>query len=334
MQAKRQPGSSFKPFVYAAALEDGYTPQTKVLDGPFSINQGAGLGMWSPKNFAKNYLGPTTLRRGLELSRNVMTVRLASQIGMARVADVAERFGVYDRLPRFLANALGAYETTLLRVATGYAEFANGGKKITASLIDRVQDRNGKTIWRHDQRPCDGCNDPSWHGQSEPLLPDVRKQIIDQVVAYQIVSMMEGVVQRGTGTAVKAVGKPVAGKTGTSNDAKDVWFVGYSPDLVAGAYVGFDNPRTLGAHEQGAITAAPIFRDFMKPALADALPTPFRVPVGAILVPMPDGKAMINEVFRPGTEPGAYVAPPSATSDAEAPTGTPSDTGEGTGGLY
>ena len=334
MQAKRQPGSTFKPFVYAAALEDGYTPQTKVEDGPFSINQGAGLGMWSPKNFSKTFLGPIPLRRGLELSRNLVTVRLASQIGMNRVSNLVERFGVYERLPRFLANSLGAYETTLLNVATGYAEFVNGGKKITPSLIDRIQDRNGKTIWRHDQRPCEGCNDPNWHGQSEPLLPDVRKQVIDQVVAYQVVSMLEGVVQRGTGTSVKVVGKPVGGKTGTSNDAKDVWFVGFSPDLVAGAYVGFDNPRTLGHNEQGAITAAPIFRDFMKGALEDALPTPFRVPVGAILVPTPVGSSIINEAYRPGTEPGAYVAPPPVTSDAAAPTGSASDVGEGTGGLY
>jgi penicillin-binding protein 1A len=348
MQAERQPGSAFKPFVYAAALDNGYTPVSKVLDAPFVMDQGGALGIWRPENFEKKFLGETTLRRGIELSRNVMTVRLAHDIGMNKIVQYPIRFGVYDRLPPLLANSLGAYETTLLRMVTGYSEFVNGGKKISASLIDRIQDRNGKTIWRHDQRDCQGCNDPNWHGQQEPLLADVRPQIIDPRTAYQIVSMLEGVVQRGTGKSIAVVGKPLAGKTGTSSEAKDTWFVGFSPDLAAGVFVGFDNPRTLGKFEQGATVAAPIFRDFMKGALADAPPTPFRVAPGIELVPVdwksgdpvPAGTpGAIMEAFKAGTAPGEANAPTSSFvgSDegaANAQSATPSDVGEGTGGLY
>jgi penicillin-binding protein 1A len=280
MQAERQPGSSFKPFVYAAALDNGYTPVTKVDDAPISLPQGPGLPMWSPKNFEGKFAGPTTLRRGLELSMDAMTVRLASQLGLDKITPLPIRFGVYDSLPPYLSNVLGAQETTLMRMATGYSEFVNGGKKINATLIDRVQDREGTTIYRHDPRDCEGCNVATWQDQSEPMLPDTRQQVLDPTTAFQIVSLLEGVVQRGTGVAVKAVGKPLAGKTGTSNEAKDVWFIGFSPDLTCGVFVGFDNPRTLGRREQGATVAAPIFRDFMKGALADQPGTPFRVPPG------------------------------------------------------
>ncbi len=354
MQAQRQPGSSFKPFVYAAALDDGFTPASKVLDAPFAMDMGPGQGIWRPENFEHEFLGPTTLRRGLELSRNVMTVRLADQIGMNRVVNYAERFGVYDSMKPYLANALGAADTTLLRLVTGYSEFVNGGKKIEPSLIDRIQDRNGRTIWRHDARACEGCNDAAWHDQAEPLLADTRKQIIDPRTAYQIVSMLEGVVKYGTGRSVAAVGKPVAGKTGTSSDAKDTWFIGFSPDLAAGVYVGFDNPRTLGNYingteEQGATVAAPIFRDFMKAALADEPPTPFRVPPGIEEVsidhvtgePVPPGTpGSIMEAFKVGTAPGEESAPESASAMGDTPapgssTGAPSPTvGQGTGGLY
>jgi penicillin-binding protein 1A len=349
MQAMRQPGSSFKPFVYAAALDNGYTPVSKVLDSPFEFNQGPGLGIWRPENFEKgHFLGLTTLRRGIELSRNVMTVRLANEIGMDKVVPIAERFGAYDHLPPLLANALGAYETTLLRMTTAYSEFVNGGKKISASLIDRVQDRNGKTIWRHDGRDCDGCNDPTWHNQQEPLLADTREQIIDPRTAYQIVSLLEGVVQRGTGRSVAAVGKPLAGKTGTSSEAKDTWFIGFSPDLAAGAFVGFDNPRTLGRFEQGATVAAPIFRDFMKNALADVPPTPFRIAPGIELVSVneksgaltsPGAPGSILEAFKAGTEPGGPNAPGAdvgavGVGDTTTTGTSPSDVGEGTGGLY
>jgi penicillin-binding protein 1A len=349
MQAMRQPGSAFKPFVYAAALDNGYTPVSKVLDAPFVKDMGPGQGLWRPENFEHEFLGETTLRRGLELSRNVMTVRLADQIGMSKIVPYAVRFGVYDKMPPLLANSLGAYETTLLRLVTGYSEFVNGGKKISASLVDRIQDRNGRTIWRHDARPCEGCNEATWHGQQEPLLVDTREQIIDPRTAYQIVSMLEGVVQRGTGVSVRAVGKPLGGKTGTSSEARDTWFIGFSPDLAAGVFVGFDTPRTLGPHEQGAITAAPIFRDFMKDALADVPPTPFREPPGMeevsvdshTGVPEPPGTpGSIMEVFKAGTAPGEINAPIAVSDDgstamaAPGSTAPPPDVGEGTGGLY
>ena len=354
MQAERQPGSSFKPFVYATALDDGYTPASKVLDAPFELDQGPGLGIWRPENFEKgDFLGDTTLRRGLELSRNVMTVRLAHDIGMNQVVKLPLRMGVYDRLPPLLANSLGAYETTLLRLVTGYSEFVNGGKKISPSLIDRVQDRNGRTIWRHDERKCEGCNDASWHGQEEPLLADTREQVLDPRTAFQIVSMLQGVVQRGT--AAYSVGaqinKPLAGKTGTSSDAKDTWFIGFSPDLVCGVFVGFDAPRTLGPKEQGATVAAPIFRDFMKEALKDAPPTPFRIAPGIEEVsidwksgnPVPPGTpGAIMEAFKAGTAPGEANAPlpgegqQDATDAPVRPPGQqPAPTvSEGTGGIY
>ena len=361
MQAQRQPGSSFKPFVYATALDMGYTPASKVLDAPFEMDQGPGLGIWRPDNFEKgNFLGDTTLRRGLELSRNVMTVRLAYTIGMDKIVPLPIRFGVYDKLPPLLANSLGSYETTLIRMVTGYSEFVNGGKKVQPSLIDRIQDRKGVTIWRHDQRNCEGCNDANWNSQQEPLLADPRAQIIDPRTAYQIVSMLEGVIQRGTGQSIKVVGKPLAGKTGTSSDSQSVWFIGFSPDLAAGVYVGFDNPRTLGRYpggedEQGATVAAPIFRDFMKGALADAPPTPFRVAPGIEEIPIdwksgtpvPAGTpGAIMEAFKSGTAPGEANAPVSsfAADDstpgaapgtpANVPRPTPGAVGEGTGGLY
>ncbi len=357
MQAERQPGSSFKPFVYATALDMGYTPVSKVLDAPFELDMGPGQGIWRPENFEKGeFLGDTTLRRGIELSRNVMTVRLAYTIGMNNVVKLPLRFGVYDKLPPLLANSLGSYETTLMRMVTGYSEFVNGGKKISPSLIDRIQDRNGKTIWRHDDRKCDGCNDADWHGQEEPLLPDTREQIIDPRTAYQIVSMLQGVVQRGT--AAYSVGaqinKPLAGKTGTSQDAQSTWFIGFSPDLAAGVYVGFDNPRTLGPKEQGATVAAPIFRDFMKDALANAPPTPFRVAPGIEEVPVdwksgnpvpPGTPGAIMEAFKAGTAPGEAnapvagvddvgAAPANGTATASQSNTPPASVGEGTGGLY
>ena len=353
MQAQRQPGSSFKPFVYAAALDNGYTPVSKVLDGPFEKDMGPGQGIWRPDNFEKgDFLGDTTLRMGLELSRNVMTVRLADTIGMDKVVPYPIRFGVYDKLPPLLANSLGAYETTLIRLVTGYSEFANGGKKISASLIDRIQDREGKTIWRHDTRNCEGCNDADWKNQPEPLLADTREQIIDPRTAYQIVSMLEGVVQRGTGASTVGTLKwPLAGKTGTSQDAQSTWFIGFSPDLAAGVYVGFDQLRTLGPNEQGATVAAPIFRDFMKGALDGAPPTPFRVAPGIEEVtvdhktgnPVPPGTpGSVLEAFKAGTAPGeAMAATPIDSGDpaAPAPSGNapqtpPSSVSEGTGGLY
>jgi penicillin-binding protein 1A len=342
MQAERQPGSSFKPFVYAAALDNGYTPVTKVDDAPISLPQGPGLPMWSPKNFEGKFAGPTTLRRGLELSMDAMTVRLASQLGLDKITPIPIRFGVYDSLPPYLSNVLGAQETTLMRMTTGYSEFVNGGKKINATLIDRVQDRNGATIYRHDPRACDGCNVATWEDQSEPMLPDTRQQVLDPTTAFQIVSLLEGVVQHGTGVAIKAVGKPLAGKTGTSNEAKDVWFIGFSPDLACGVFVGFDNPRTLGHREQGATVAAPIFRDFMMGALADQPGTPFRVPPGIDFVSVdshsgalvsPGAPGAILEAFKAGTEPGVAITD-ATDQPAQTNNGPGSTVSQGTGGLY
>ena len=357
MQAMRQPGSSFKPFVYAAALDNGYTPVSKELDAPFVMEQGPGLPLWTPGNFEKGeFLGLATLRRGIELSHNLMTIRLAQAVGMNKVVQYPMKMGVYDKLQPLLSNSIGSAETTLIRMVTGYSEFVNGGKKIEFSLIDRIQDRAGKTVWQHDQRKCDGCNTPSWiEGQQEPLLDDTREQVLDPRTAYQIVSLLQGVVQRGTGAStVGTLMWPLAGKTGTSNDIKDTWFVGFSPDLAAGVYVGFDNPRTLG-NEQGATVAAPIFRDFMKGALADVPPTPFRIPSGIELravdhmtgaLSSPGAPGAIMEAFKEGTAPGESDAPPdyagdasveggSATPASSATTSAPAKSvGEGVGGLY
>lgn len=344
MQALRQPGSAFKPFVYAAALDHGFTPVSKIEDAPVSLPQGPGLPMWTPKNFGNKFLGLQTLRRGIELSRNLMTIRLAAAVGMKNVVPYPIRFGVYDSLTPWLSNAIGAADTTLMRMTTGYAEFVNGGKKINPTLIDRIQDRNGLNVYRHDPRSCEGCNG-TWHDQQEPLLPDTREQIIDPRTAYQIVSLLEGVVQRGTGVSVKAVGKPLAGKTGTTNDSRDTWFVGFSPDLACGVFVGFDNPRTLGRMEQGATVSAPIFRDFMKGALADEPPTPFRVPPGIDLVPVDrhsgalvsaNDPGAIMEAFKSGTEPGLADQGPldANAADAAANNNPGKSVDQGTGGLY
>src|SRR3954454_13221648 len=311
-QALRQPGSAFKPFVYAAALDNGYTPSTVVMDAPIEIDQGAGGGVWKPENYSHKFYGPQTLRFGIEHSRNVLPVRLAQDVGMPLIAEYAKRFGVYDDLPTYLSFALGAGETTVLRMVTAYAMFDNGGKKIQPTLIDRIQDRYGRTIYRHDGRECRGCDAAKWENQNEPTLVDKRDRVLDPMTAYQITSMMEGVVQRGTATVVKEVGKPIAGKTGTTNDEKDAWFIGFSPDLVVGVYLGYDKPRHLGRGATGGVLAAPIVRDFMKVALADKPAVPFRVPAGIKLIRIdpktgmragPGDSRVILEAFKPGTAP-------------------------------
>ena len=314
-QALRQPGSSFKPFVYAAALDNGYTPSTIVLDAPLEIDQGPGVGVWRPENYEGSFNGPSTLRYGIEHSRNVMTVRLAQDIGMPLIAEYAKRFGVYDDLPPYLSFALGAGETTLLRMTTAYAMFDNGGRKIKPTLIDRIQDRYGHTVYKHDERECVGCDAKKWENQPEPSLVDRRQQVLDPMTAYQITSMMEGVVQRGTAAGAgfqKEVGKPVAGKTGTTNDEKDAWFIGFTPDIVVGVYMGYDRPRHLGRGATGGHLSAPIVKDFMKVALADKPSVPFRVPPGIKLVRVdlrsgtragPGTERAILEAFKPGTAP-------------------------------
>jgi penicillin-binding protein 1A len=310
VQALRQPGSSFKPFVYAAALDNGYTPSSVVLDAPIEFKMPTGE-IWKPKNYQGKYFGPSTLRRGIELSRNVMTVRLAHDLGMSKIADLSRRLGIYDTLPNQLAMALGAGETTLLKMTTAYSMLDNGGKKIEATLIDRVQDRYGKTVLRHDTRDCSVCNAENWQEQAEPELFDDRPEVMNPYTAYQITSMLEGVVERGTGKKLLAVGKPVAGKTGTSNEERDAWFVGFTPDLTVGVYVGYDNPKPMGKGRTGGELAAPIVADFMQLALKDKPATPFRVPKGIELMPINVktgqrdlfGEAgVILEAFKPGDE--------------------------------
>ncbi len=313
-QAMRQPGSAFKPFVYLAALDSGYSPATLILDAPFVIDQGPGLPKWRPANYTQKFYGPSTMRLGLEKSRNLMTVRLAQTIGMDKVSEYARRFGIVDKMPNQLAMALGAGETTLLRLTTAYAMLVNGGKRITPTLIDRIQDRHGKTVFRHDDRPCVNCRATFWTRQAVPVIPDTREPVTDEASAYQVVSMLQGVVQRGTGRRIRSVGKPLAGKTGTTNNSMDAWFIGFSPDLALGVYTGFDEPRSLGKREQGATAAAPIFRDFMVRALKDEPAIPFRIPPGIRLVRVDAGSGrparrgdrnVILEAFKPGTAPSS-----------------------------
>src|SRR6266404_5202539 len=316
-QAKRQPGSSIKPFVYLAALDHGFTPSTLVVDGPISLPQGPGLPMWSPTNYTKRnqevrFRGPTPLRVALELSLNAVTARVASMIGLEAIAETVERFGIMDHMPREYSMALGTGETTLLRHTAAYAMLVNGGKRITPTFIDRVQDRNGATIFRADRRRCDGCSAVDWREQPMPDIPDTREQVADPGSAFQIVTMLQGVVERGTGKAVQAVGKPIAGKTGTTNNWRDAWFVGFTPDLAAGVYIGYDDPDSLGDDETGGHVAAPVFRDFMIAALKDAPATAFRTPPGMRLyrvsastgLPAGAGENAIYEAYKPGTEPG------------------------------
>jgi penicillin-binding protein 1A len=316
-QAMRQTGSAIKPFVYLAALDHGFTPSTIVLDAPLVLDQGPGLPKWNPSNYERKFYGPVPLLVGLEESLNLVTARVGAAIGLDAVADSVERFGILDHMPREYSFVIGAGETTPLRLATAYAMLVNGGKKITPSFIDRVQDRDGVTIFRADTRACEGCTDVAWNGQAPPDLPDNRAQIADARSVYQVVSMMEGVIQRGTGRSVSVIGKPLAGKTGTTNDSNDTWFMGFSPDLVAGVFVGFDQPRSLGQRETGATVAAPAFRDFMQAALQDQPATPFRIPPGIELVRInpttgqlarPDDKNAILEAYKPGTEPSASGA--------------------------
>jgi penicillin-binding protein 1A len=305
----RQPGSSFKPIVYAAALDNGYTPASVIMDAPISIPDGVG-GWWEPKNYGDEGAGgPSTLRRGIEQSRNLMTVRLARDMGMKLVAEYSERFGVYDKLAQYLPMSLGAGETTVMRMVSAYAVMANGGRAIEPSLVDRVQDRYGRTIYKHDNRQCAACNEP-WSGQAEPEVVDERDQVLDPMTAYQITSMMEGVVQRGTAAVVKQLNVPIAGKTGTTNDEKDAWFIGYTPDLVTGLYLGYDTPAPLGKGQTGGGLAAPIFTEFMKVALAGKPMVDFKVPEGMTLVSIDrrsgmasQGEGSIVEAFKPGTGP-------------------------------
>ncbi len=340
-QALRQPGSSFKPFVYAAAIDNGSTPSSIMVDRPIEITSGTEV--WRPKNYDGKSTGPHTLRYGIERSKNLMTVRLARDVGMPLIGEYAKRFGIYDDLAPYLPMSLGAGETTVLRMTTAYSMFVNGGKRIKPTLIDRIQDRWGHTIYKHDERICQGCDAEEWRNQPEPRLIDNREQVIDPMTAYQMVSILEGVVQRGTATVVKSVGKPLAGKTGTTNEAKDVWFVGFSPDLAVGIYLGYDRPRSLGNSATAGQYAAPIFRDFMTLALDGKPATPFRVPPGIKLIRVDlasgqragSGGRTILEAFKPGTAPpDGYLVGYSDTAPESYGAAPPAGVGSGSGGLY
>jgi penicillin-binding protein 1A len=346
-QAMRQPGSSFKPIVYSAALDNGYTPASVIMDGPITIQTGNTT--WTPKNYDGRTAGPATLRSGIERSRNLMTVRLANDMGMKLVSEYAERFGVYDHLPLYLPMALGAGETTVMRMVSAYSIMANGGKSIKPSLIDRIQDRYGKTVYKQDDRGCDGCNAADWHDQPEPELIDNSEQVLDPMTAYQITSMMEGVVQRGTAITVSELGYPIAGKTGTTNDEKDAWFIGFTPNIVVGLYMGYDSPRSLGAGVTGGGLAAPVFKDFMKKYLVDQPKIDFKVPDGMKLIAInrktgmranPGDPGTIVEAFKPGTGPAdSYwvIGMGEDGSNGAGPGVSPKATQEiqsGGGGLY
>jgi penicillin-binding protein 1A len=337
VQARRQPGSAFKPFVYLAALDKGFTPSSLILDAPFVIDQGPGLPKWRPANYTKKFYGPSTMRLGIEKSRNLMTVRLAQTVGIEAIARYATRFNIVDRLPHQLSMSLGAGETTLLRLTAAYAMLVNGGKKIVPTLIDRIQDRHGKTVFHHDRRVCEKCQATLWTNQLVPNVLDTREAVADPATAYQMVSMLEGVVQRGTGRRIRDLGKPLAGKTGTTNKALDTWFIGFSPDLAIGVFAGFDTPRSLGWREQGASVSAPIFKDFVKGSLENKPNIPFRIPSGIRLVRVnsvtgqparPGDKRVILEAFKPGTVPKGRQM---VIDGSETAVSTPV---AGTGGLY
>ncbi len=303
-QAYRQPGSSFKTFVYLAALENNYAPTTIFQDAPIELEQGPGLPLWKPKNFYNDFQGDMTLRRGLEFSRNPITVRVAQAIGINKVAEIARRFGISSDPKPYYSMVLGAMETTLLRMTNAYAVIANGGRKVTPSLIDKIQDRNGRLIYSNDQRTCVDCMDQD---AKTPFIQDNRPFVTDPRSAYQITSMLEGVIQHTkTSATTRELGYTLAGKTGTTNDAKDVWFIGFSSNLVVGVFVGYDEPKSLGKHESGAMVAQPIFVDFMKAALSGKVSRPFTVPAGIKLVkvnyltgePTTSQKDSIYEAFK------------------------------------
>ena len=317
-QGLRQPGSSFKPFVYAAALDSGFTPATIVIDAPIEVDVGGGR-VWRPKNASNQFYGPTPLRTGIERSRNLMTVRLAEEVGMPVVAGYAERFGVYDKMNPFLANSLGSEETSLFRMVSAYAMFANGGERVEPTLVDRVQDRWGTTIYRHDQRSCEGCGA---RDLADGDLPDIitnRKRVMNPITAYQLTSMMRGVVERGTAAGKVNLGVPTAGKTGTTNDARDVWFVGFTSTIAAGCYIGYDQPQPLGRGASGGEMCAPVFQKFMKKAVEKYGGGRFAIPAGGRFIKinrhngarLPDnaaGEHVVAEYFREGEEPVFGIA--------------------------
>ncbi|MEX3315650.1 penicillin-binding protein 1A [Sulfitobacter sp. PS-8MA] len=311
-QAKRQPGSSFKPFVYASALDSGYSPATIVVDAPIEINTPQGV--WRPQNASHKFYGPTPLRTGIEQSRNLMTIRLAQEVGMDVVGSYAERFGVYDDLAPLLSNALGSQETTLYQMVSAYAMFANGGERVQPTLVDRVQDRYGRTVYQHDERKCYDCEQINLAPGQAPKVISNRDRVMDPVTAYQLTSMMRGVVERGTARRAIDLPVPIAGKTGTTNDEKDAWFVGFSSNVVAGCYIGYDTPRPMGRGAGGGRLCAPVFQSFMSEAIQKYGGGEFKVPEqcrfikidrysGARLSDSATGGNVVSECFRDGEEP-------------------------------
>nr|WP_217354036.1 PBP1A family penicillin-binding protein [Ruegeria arenilitoris] len=310
-QAQRQPGSSFKPFVYAAALDSGYSPATIVVDAPIEVNTPQGL--WRPKNSTNKFYGPTPLRTGIEQSRNLMTIRLAQEVTMPVVAGYAERFGVYDRMGAFLANSLGSEETTLYKMVAAYAMFANGGERVEPTLVDRIQDRFGKTIYRHDDRQCVDCNSSWLEPDESPTIVTDRWQVMDAITAYQLTSMMKGVVDRGTASSVVNLPVPTAGKTGTTNESKDAWFIGFTSNIVAGCYIGYDRPRPMGRGAYGGTMCGPVFQSFMEKAVEKYGGGPFEVPEGGHFIKIDrfsgarlpadaTGDYVVAEYFRDGVD--------------------------------
>jgi len=311
-QATRQPGSAFKPFVYAAALDIGYTPATIVIDAPIEVKTPQGI--WRPRNSSNKFYGPSPMRIGIVHSRNLMTIRLAQAVGMDVVAGYAERFGVYDHMGRHLANSLGSQETTLFKMVAAYAMFANGGERVIPTLVDRVQNRWGKTIYRHDRRKCPECKTASIAENVAPLIENNRRRMMNAVTAYQLMSMMRGVVERGTAAGRVVVDAPVAGKTGTTNQAKDVWFIGFTPNIVAGCYMGMDLPRPLGRGAYGGSMCGPVFSQFMNEAVKKYGKGKFKVPPHSAFAKidrftgerLPDdatGKNVVSELFHEGQVP-------------------------------
>ncbi len=308
-QAKRQPGSAFKPFVYAAAIENGLAPNSIVLDAPFIAEQGIGLKDWKPENYGKKFYGPSTLRKGIEYSRNLMTVRIAKNLGLNKILDLSRELEIYDEIPELLSVSLGSAETSLLNLTSAYATFVNGGKKIKPVLINRIQDRRGKTIFSSNFAKCKGCDSYNENNQEEgfPIIDYNNKQIISEQTAYQVTSILKGVITRGTGKKLRDLNVPIAGKTGTTNNNFDAWFIGYNSNLVVGVYVGFDNPKTLGKYETGSKAALPIFKEFIKGVLYLDDFKEFHVPNGIYFAPINyntgkqtdfDDKNFILEAFK------------------------------------
>ncbi|MGH6658463.1 MAG: penicillin-binding transpeptidase domain-containing protein, partial [Sphingomicrobium sp.] len=339
-QAMRQPGSAFKPIVYVTALENGMTPATIIVDAPFCVWQGAGLGNKCFVNFDRSYAGAKTMRWGVEQSRNLMTVRTASQTGMPKVIDNARKLGVGD-FPNYLSIALGAGDTTVARLVNAYAILANHGRSVKQSLIDYVQNREGKVIYRTDNRCAfmGNCNAPDWNGQAMPRPPSRTKQVIDPMAAFQMIHILEGVVERGTATVLRDLGRPLFGKTGTTNGPTNVWFVGGTPDIVAGVYLGYDQPKSLGGYAQGGRIAAPIFKQWAKVALLGQPKTPFVAPSGIrwVRIDRASGKrvfgvfpttddpraSIIWEAFQPQTEPNRAYRRNGASVDEDGLGGPP-----------